>query len=156
MNSKNKTRVLVSVAMLSAISYVLVFIELPMPLSPSFAKMDISDLLALIAAFAFSPVSGIAVEFVKNGLQLILTTTAGVGELANFLMGSALAFFAGLAYNRNKTKKTALIGCICGSVAMAIAAFGAFRLSKPSWMWCCGTLYRIICSKALRFQQLPF
>ncbi len=122
MKFKNKTRVLVSVAMLSAVAYLLAFIEIQVPLSPTFAKMDISDLPALIAAFAFGPLSGVMVELVKNGLQLISTNTAGVGELANFLMGSALAFSAGTIYNRKKTKKTALFGCIIGSVAMAFAA----------------------------------
>ena len=122
MKSQNKTRILVSVAMLSAVAYLLAFIEIQVPLSPTFAKMDISDLPALIAAFAFGPVSGVLVELIKNGLQLISTNAAGVGELANFLMGSALAFTAGLLYQKHKTKKTALFGCITGSVAMAFAA----------------------------------
>lgn len=122
MKSQNKTRILVSVAMLSAVAYLLAFIEIQVPLSPTFAKMDISDLPALIAAFAFGPLSGVMVELIKNGLQLISTNTAGVGELANFLMGSALAFTAGLLYQKHKTKKIALLGCITGSVAMAFAA----------------------------------
>lgn len=108
--------------MLSAIAYLLAFIEIQIPLSPSFAKMDLSDLPALIATFAFGPLSGIFVELVKNGLQLLSTNTAGVGELANFLMGSSLAFVAGLVYQKNKTKQTAIIGCMVGSIAMAAMA----------------------------------
>lgn len=122
MKSQNKTRTLVSVAMLSAVAYLLAFIEIQVPLSPTFAKMDISDLPALIAAFAFGPLSGVMVELIKNGLQLISTNTAGIGELANFLMGSALAFSAGRIYQKHKTKKVALLGCIVGSIAMAVAA----------------------------------
>ena len=122
MKSQNKTRILVSVAMLSAVAYLLAFIEIQVPLSPTFAKMDISDLPALIAAFAFGPLSGVMVELIKNGLQLISTNTAGIGELANFLMGSALAFTAGLIYQKQKTKKIALLGCMTGSVAMGVAA----------------------------------
>ena len=122
MNSQNKTRILVSVAMLSAVAYLLAFIEIQVPLSPTFARMDVSDLPALIAAFAFGPLSGVMVELIKNGLQLTSTNTAGVGELANFLMGSALAFTAGSLYQKHKTKKIALLGCIAGSVAMAVAA----------------------------------
>lgn len=122
MKSQNKTRTLVSAAMLSAVAYLLAFIEIQVPLSPTFAKMDISDLPALIAAFAFGPVSGVLVELIKNGLQLISTNTAGVGELANFLMGSALACTAGTIYNQKKSKKRALFGCITGSIAMAFAA----------------------------------
>lgn len=122
MKSQNKTCTLVSVAMLSTVAYLLAFIEIQVPLSPSFAKMDISDLPALIAAFAFGPLPGVIVELIKNALQLISTNTAGVGELANFLMGSALAFTAGLIYQRHKIKKTALLGCITGSIAMTAAA----------------------------------
>ena len=116
------TRMLVSIAMLSAISYVLAFVEIQVPLSPSFAKMDLSDFPALIAAFAINPFAGVLVEAVKNGLQLMSTSTGGIGELANFLMGSALVFTAGLFYHKLKTKKRAVIGCVIGSVSMAIAA----------------------------------
>lgn len=47
--------------------------------------MDVSDFPALIGAFAFAPTSGVMIELVKNALQLIFTSTGGIGELANFL-----------------------------------------------------------------------
>lgn len=122
MRTQRNTRTIVSVAMLSAVAYLLAFIEIQLPLSPSFAKMDVSDLPALVAAFSFGPMSGLLVELVKNGLQLFTTNTMGVGELANFLTGSALVCSAGIIYQRNKTKKTALLGCVSGSIAMALAA----------------------------------
>lgn len=123
-NNKTRfnTRILVSVAMLSAISYILAFIEIQLPLSPSFAKLDLSDFPALIAAFAINPLAGVVVEAVKNSLQLLSTNTGGIGELANFLMGSALVFTAGLFYHKLKTKKRAVIGCVIGSIAMTITA----------------------------------
>lgn len=52
-------------ALLAAISYVLAFLEFPVPLSPSFARMDLSDLPALIGAFAFGPVTGVMIELIK-------------------------------------------------------------------------------------------
>lgn len=70
--------------MLSVVSYVLAFIEIGMPLSPSFAKMDLSDVPALIAAFALSPLAGVLVEAVKNGLQLHLRVRAALGSLQTF------------------------------------------------------------------------
>ena len=82
-------RMLSMIAMLSAISFVLAFFEFPVPLSPAFARMDLSDLPALIGAFAFGPVAGVMIELVKNALQLITTSTGGVGELANFIIGGA-------------------------------------------------------------------
>lgn len=78
-------------ARLSAMAYVLAFVEFPVPLSPSFARMDLSDFPALIGAFAFGPLAGLLIELVKNALQLMTTSTGGIGEIANFLMGAAAA-----------------------------------------------------------------
>ena len=75
-----------SVAVLSAVAFVLAFFEFPVPLSPSFARMDLSDFPALIGAFAFGPVAGILIELVKNLLGLFSTATSGVGELANYFI----------------------------------------------------------------------
>ena len=109
-------------AMLAAVAYLLAFLEFPVPLSPSFARMDLSDLPALIGAFAFGPLSGALIELVKNALQLLTTSTGGVGEIANFLMGASYVVTAGLLYKRRKTKKTALAACILASIVMGIAA----------------------------------
>ena len=111
-----------SVAVLSAVAFVLAFIELPVPLSPSFARMDLSDFPALIGAFAFGPVAGILIELVKNLLGLLSSTTSGIGELANFLIGASFSATAGLIYKLNKKKSTALMGGIVGSIVMGIVA----------------------------------
>lgn len=109
-------------AMLAAVAYLLAFLEFPVPLSPSFARMDCSDLPALIGAFAFGPLSGLLIELIKNALQLLTTSTGGVGEFANFLMGASYVLTAGLLYRRHKTRKTAIVACILASVVMGIAA----------------------------------
>ena len=108
--------------MLAAISYILAFLEFPVPLSPAFARMDLSDFPALIGAFAFGPLCGLMIELVKNGLQLFSTSTGGVGELANFLMGGSYVLAAGLFYKRNKTKKNAVISWILASIVMGVTA----------------------------------
>ena len=115
-------RILAVTAVLSAIAFVLAFLEFPVPLSPPFARMDLSDLPALIGAFAFGPFVGVLIEMVKNVLQLTTTATGGVGELANFLMGTAFVLTAGMIYQRHKTKKMALLACLAGSFVMGIAA----------------------------------
>ena len=109
-------------AVLSAISFILAFFEFPVPLSPSFARMDLSDLPALIGAFAYGPLAGVMIELVKNALQLLTSSTGGIGELANFIMGSSFVVIAGLIYKSHKTKKTALSACLLASVGMGIAA----------------------------------
>ena len=115
-------RTITMTAMLSAISYVLAFLEFPVPLSPAFARMDLSDFPALIGAFAYGPVVGIMIELVKNGLQLLGTSTGGVGELANFLIGGAFVFTAGMIYKKRKTKRMAWLSCISGSIVMGVVA----------------------------------
>lgn len=109
-------------AMLSAVAYLLAFVEFPVPLSPSFARMDLSDFPALIGAFAFGPISGLLIELVKNALQLLTTSTGGIGEIANFLMGASYVVAAGVIYKHRKTKKTALLACVAASLVMGIAA----------------------------------
>ena len=115
-------RTITMTALLSAMAYVLAFVEFPVPLSPSFARMDLSDFPALIGAFVVGPLSGLLIELAKNTLQLMTTSTGGIGEIANFLMGASYVVTAGFIYNRHKTKKTALIACILASVVMGIAA----------------------------------
>ena len=111
-----------SVAVLSAVAFVLSFLEFPVPLSPSFARMDLSDFPALIGAFAFGPVAGILIELVKNLLGLISSARSGIGELANFLIGASFVATAGLIYRHHKTKNTALFGGIAGSFIMGVVA----------------------------------
>lgn len=115
-------RTISSTAMLAAVAYLLAFVEFPVPLSPAFARMDLSDLPALIGAFAFGPIAGLFIELVKNSLQLLTTSTGGVGELANFIIGTSYVTAAGFIYKHRKTKKTALIACTVASFVMGIAA----------------------------------
>ncbi|MDD3410008.1 MAG: ECF transporter S component [Eubacteriales bacterium] len=115
-------RTLTVTAMLAAVSYILAFAAFPVPLSPAFAKMDLSDFPALIGAFAFGPMVGVLIELVKNALQLLNTSTGGVGELANFLMGGSFALTAGLFYRRSKTRRSAMLGCAAASGVMGVVA----------------------------------
>ena len=105
-SSIQNVRTLTMTAVLSAIAFVLAFFEFPVPLSPSFARMDLSDLPALIGAFAYGPAAGILIELVKNALQLLTSSTGGIG----------------LIYKFHKTKKTAMIACLTASVVMGIVA----------------------------------
>ena len=108
--------------MLSAVAFVLQIMEMPMPVSPPFARLDLSDLPALIGSFAYGPLWGGAIEGIKNCLHFGQSTTGGIGELANFVMGSSLVLPAGFIYSKDKTKRSALIGCLIGSVCMGITS----------------------------------
>ncbi len=116
------TRALTGTAMLAAVATILMYMEFPIPIMPGFIKMDISELPALIASFAYGPLSGIAVCLIKNLIKLPSTSTAAVGELFNFVMGALFVGVAGIVYKKNKTRKGAIIGAVAGAMIMALVS----------------------------------
>lgn len=127
MNAKknNNVRFMVVTAMLSAVAFALMFIDFSVPFMPSFIKMDISDLPALLGSFAMGPVSGIVIELIKNCLSILIkgTSTGYVGELSNFILGCLFVIPAGWIYKVKKTKKSAILAAIIGALAMGIGSF---------------------------------
>lgn len=120
-----RTRRLTVTAMLSAVAFLLMFLEFSLPmLIPSFVKLDVSDLPALLGSFALGPVYGVVIEVLKNLLHILLkgTTSAGIGELFNASMGSVFVLVAGLVYWKDHTRRGALIGSIGGAAVMALAS----------------------------------
>ena len=113
-------RYLTVTAMLSAVAYILMFLDFSVPFMPGFIKMDLSELPALIGSFSMGPLCGVMICLVKNVLHLFITTTGGVGELSNFILGVAFVLPAGLIYKHKKTRKTALAGSLLGAVIMAV------------------------------------
>ncbi|SDM79058.1 ECF transporter S component [Lachnospira pectinoschiza] len=125
MDSQSKKRVdvvkLAGVGMLSCIAFILMFFEFPIPvLIPSFIKLDLSDLPALIGAFAYGPIAGILIELIKNLLHLLDSSSGFVGELSNFLLGACFVGVAGCVYKFKKSKSAAIIGATVGACAMAV------------------------------------
>ncbi|PIE55161.1 MAG: ECF transporter S component [Dethiosulfovibrio peptidovorans] len=117
-----RTRQMVWTALLSALAALLMYLDMAVPLFPSFLKMDLSDVPALIGAFIWGPGAGILIEAIKNGINTFTTTSAGIGQVANFIMGSALVLPAGFVYRRWHTKKGAVAGLILGTLSMAVIA----------------------------------
>ena len=140
--SRSRTHKLTVTAMLSAVAFILMFIEFPIPaLIPSFVKLDISDLPELLAAFSLGPIYGVAVTFLKNLLHILIkgTSSAYVGELFNFVMGSVFAFSAGFIYQRKKSRKSALLGSVVGAVLMAVLSVPLnYFLVYPAYVVCYG------------------
>ncbi len=118
---KLNVRAITVTALFGAVGFVLMMLEFGIPIVPAFIKFDFSELPALIASFAYGPLYGVLVCFIKNALHLFVTGTAGVGELANFLMGAVFVAIAGWIYRRRKNRRSALWGSLIGSVAMGIA-----------------------------------
>ena len=98
-------RAMVVTAILAAMSYILAMMSFSVPFMPSFIKLDVSELPALIGSFSLGPVYGVLICLIKNLLGLMNSGTNGIGELSNFLLGAMFVFPAGLLYQRNKTRK---------------------------------------------------
>ncbi len=122
MKNKFNSRYVAVTGMLSAIGFILMYIEISVPFMPPFIKADLSELPALIGAFAYGPSCGILVCLIKNLLHMPVSTTACVGEFANFLLGAIFVGTAGFVYKRKKSKKTAAIASVVGAVLMGIAS----------------------------------
>ena len=133
------TRALTGTAMLAAVATILMYMEFPIPIMPGFIKMDISELPALIASFAYGPLSGIAVCLIKNLIKLPSTSTAAVGELFNFVMGALFVGVAGIVYKKNKTRKGAIIGAVAGALIMALVSLPYnYFVVYPAYVVCYG------------------
>lgn len=121
--SRSDVRTLVQIGMLGAVSVILMMFEIPLWFAPSFYKMDLSEVPVLIGSFAMGPAAGALIELVKIILYLVFkgTTTAGVGDFANFLIGCSFIVPAGMIYSRRKSKKSAIIGMTVGGLFMIAA-----------------------------------
>ena len=126
------TRKLAMIGMFSAIAMILHVLDFPIFFAPGFYKMDFSELPILVGSFAFGPVAGVMMEFVKILLKLCIkgTSTAFIGDLANFVVGCSLTIPASAVYSFKKTKKSAIIACIAGTLVMTVfgTAFNAVYL----------------------------
>jgi riboflavin transporter FmnP len=119
--SNTKTRfsvgVMTRIAILTAIASILFLIEIPVV---AFYKLDLSNIPVLLGTFSMGAVPGLIILFLKSAIGLLHSNSAGVGELADFIMGAALILPAAFIYHRNKTRKNAIIGMIIGTLCTAI------------------------------------
>ncbi len=135
--SRDRIHNLTVTAMLSAVAFILMFLDFPLPMiMPSFVKMDFSDLPALLGAFALGPMYGVLISLLKNILNFFLAgSTAGVGELCNFLLGASFSFIAGFIYQRKMTRRGAVLGAVAGAVAMAAVSVPLnFFVTYPAYV----------------------
>ena len=121
---KNKltTRMITQIGMLGAIATVLMLFEIPLPFAPSFYEIDFSEVPVLIGCFSMGPMSGALIELVKIILNFVIngTTTAGVGEVANYVIGISFCLPAAILYKRMKTKRGADLGLAVGTIFMTV------------------------------------
>lgn len=114
------------VGIFAAISAVLMYFEFPLPFAPGFYELDFSEIPVMICAFSMGPVAGVMAELCKVLLKLVIkgTSTAFVGDFANFVVGCTLVLPASLVYYCKKNKSMAMVGLFLGTIAMTIFGSG--------------------------------
>lgn len=117
------TSSMVKISMLSSLGMVLMLLDFPLPIFPTFLKFDLSDAPAVIGAFAMGPAAGVMIELLKNILKLLVrSNTGGVGELANFLVGVAYVLPLALFYKKWSNKHGVFWGSVVATISGAIFA----------------------------------
>lgn len=117
----SSAKTIAKVGVLSAIAYVLMFISVPLPIFPSFLKIDVSDIPAIFGGMSLGPMAGLAIVIVKNFLQgITASTTGGVGEFANVIIGGSYVLIICLFYKKFKGTKGVLFGGLASTIAMTI------------------------------------
>ena len=138
----NKTKLftlrnMTKIAILTAISAVIMLFEFPLPFAPSFYELDLSEAVILMGGFAMGPLAAVMMELLKNLLNLLIngTMTAGVGEFANFVMGCALVVPAAVIYKYKKTMKGAILALCTGVLSLVvIGAFINYFVMIPAYV----------------------
>lgn len=129
---QSRVRRVTLIGMFSAIAVILMIFEIPLPFAPNFYKIDLSEIPVLVCAFAIGPMAGVLAEFVKVILNVLFdgTTTAFVGEFANFAVGASYIVPASIIYHFHKSKKSAVLGVFIGTISMTVfgSLFNAFYL----------------------------
>ena len=112
---------LTRIAILAALAAILFFFP-EIPIFPPIYTLDFSNLPVLLGAFSMGPMAGVWILLIKSLTGLLHSSSAGVGELADFIMGAALIVPAAVIYRLNKTRRGALIGMLVGTVVLVIVA----------------------------------
>ncbi len=117
-----RLQLITKIGILSALAFLLYLFEFPLPLFPPFLQIDLGDLPAIVGALALGPWVGVTIQLIKNILHILLRSqTGGIGELGNFLTGSAFVLTASMVYFRNKSKRTAVVGLVSATIVMSVA-----------------------------------
>lgn len=123
MDATNRTKKVTRTGMLIGIAIILQYLEISLPMMPSFIKLDFSDLPSLIGALAYGPFTGILIALIKNIVHMAVSQSGFVGELSNFLLSATFAAVAGYIYQKNPSKKNVLKASAIGALAMAIISW---------------------------------
>ena len=116
------TENIAKIAILTAFATIIYLLEFNLPFFPGFYKMDLSAIVVLIGGFSMGPLAAVSIEFLKLILNLLIngTATHSIGEISNFFISCCFVIPAILIYQRNKTKKNAVIGLGVGTFSLVV------------------------------------
>ncbi len=116
------TRAMVTIGLLSALSYVLMLLESPPFIG--FLRLELSDIPAIVGAFQFGPLAGVVVELIKNLIKAITASkTMGIGELANFIVSTAFVVPAAILYRKLISKNKSFLAFSIATISMTLVGF---------------------------------
>jgi len=151
---------LIILSLLGAISFLLFFLNFPLPFMPPYLKVDFGEIPAIIAGLIFSPIAGVIVIAIKNILYFIIGSGEPVGVAANFLAATLFVLPISILYHRYKTVKSVISGLVIGTIIMAIAmSILNYLVILPVYAWFMGMEEMKIESAkrfAVIFGVLPF
>ena len=134
-SKKLNIRALTLTGVMGALAFALMMLEFSIPIMPAFIKLDFSELPALITGFAFGPLWGIAVCFIKNLIHVFISSTGAIGEISNFVLGAVFVGVSAIIYKNKKNKKWALISCVIASAVMAVfSVFSNYFVVYPLYV----------------------
>ena len=134
-SKKMNIRALTVTGVMGALAFALMMLEFSIPIMPAFIKLDFSELPALITGFAYGPLWGIAVCFIKNFIHVFISSTGAIGEVSNFILGAVFVGTSAIIYKNKRNKKWALISCIIASAVMAIfSVFSNYFVVYPLYV----------------------
>jgi riboflavin transporter FmnP len=144
---------LATIPLLAAVAFILQMLEFPLPLIPTFLKLDFSTLPGLIGGLMFGPVAGVMIELLKNMLHMMFKNTDGllVGELANFIAGSSFICAVVLFQRLREGKSGFITGLLLGTLLMTLIMSAAnVYVLMPAY----AALYEVSIEQMLETLQL--
>lgn len=122
---RSKIKEMTLIAIMGGLGAILMVVfHTPIPFMPPFMDFDLAAIPELIGGFVLGPVAAIGIILVKILLKFVLMGTSSMftGEIQNLLLSCAYVLPAVIIYHRKKSKKSALLGMIVGTIVCSITA----------------------------------